>query len=278
MSIIGAIIFAVIIGREIFRYLRRRYWHNPEGDPFVKSFYEEYAVAGLKRYRNESCELSEKKIFEIIERHNIYDQETGEIYNEKYYRVKLLINWETGGDIWWWTYILGHTIPTKDALSQIISTVDVKNCRALSVGSGMGLWEYLLEKNGWGVISSDIAIYDIMFKRSEIIGGSDVFLELIRRNIIRAVGDIDVLIVIWSQPDTDEEDQWIEDEGYDERALERFEGKYVVFVCEEVDHPTVGSGNFKKQLSDDFKVIRSIKLPFCMEYVPVVNIFERITF
>lgn len=187
----------------------------------------------------------DSNIFDAINQLKIYDPLSLEIYEEKYYHTEFGI--EMTNDIRWWNHIFGHTIPTRDALHTLLNTVDLKHLTTLSVGSGKCLWEYLLQLNGCHIICTDVYMQAIVYTKVIIIYDDiDIYTQLKKKRVIKSIKDIDVLFLGWPEPDDgisykDDNDVYhyefnIDDNGichnsgYDERALKRFKGKYVVMI------------------------------------------------
>ncbi|AYV84324.1 MAG: hypothetical protein Hyperionvirus22_25 [Hyperionvirus sp.] len=267
-----AFIVGLLIGRWFTSPSAARHSKSVHG---YDLFEQEYWKGGLGKEENKSCGFGEEEIFEIIGRYVWFDSVTLEICRECCYCERRTVRGVEYNNVWWWTYVFGHTIPTREAIGRIRERVGGKT-RALSVGAGKGLWEYLLAKGGWDVICTDLRLNEMMFKKMEIVGKSDVFEQLIGRGVISNVGDIDVLIIIWSAPDVNEFGYFDVHNGYDERALKRFVGKYVVFVCDKTNDPVIGTVGAKAVLADKFKIIDSVDLPHCSGYLPVLKIYERV--
>lgn len=238
-------------------------------------FKKEYLRSGLKNFDNRSCGFTENQIFNFINQYIRFDEYTLKIHRKSAYSIHPTIRGKKSNNIWWWTFVFGHTIPTREAISRIIRAIPINNFTGLSIGSGKGLWEYLLELRGCNIICTDIELPEIQFKNIEIIDKSDVYHQLIKKCIISNVKEIDVLILIWPAPDINEDGFFDEKNGYDDRALKGFKGKYVVFICEDPDDELVGTAKAKKILKNKFEIIDIIPLPHYSDYNPVVKIFKR---
>jgi hypothetical protein len=228
------------------------------------------------------------KILDEINNMEIYDPETLELYNDQAYCTKYGI--EITNHVWWWNHIFGHTLPTYNALNEIFYTIDtifLKDSIILSIGSGKSLWEYLLKTNGCNIICTDIEIPNIIYMDVIKIDESDIYNQLIRKKIIKSIEDIQILFLCWPQPDLDEygmfyidSDDVYNGSGYDERALEKFKGTYVMFILNDRDDGIVGTLGAKRILARDYEKIKTIQLPYYTkennDYNPSINIWKKI--
>lgn len=222
------------------------------------------------------------QIWDMIDRMKIYDPATNLIYNNRYYQEHYNtidgIPWKA----WWWVQIFGHTIPTKSSIEEVIDILDLKNKTTLSVGSGVALWEFLLNMNQCKVISvdTDIKNQTLLYTPVVQINKTDVYEQLKLIKEIKSTEEIDVLFFAWPEPDRTFTRKYCYDleHGYDERALKQFKGEYVIVIDDigEIHKDMVGSKECKKLLASEYTIIKTIELPYYHYlYHPVMKIYKR---
>jgi hypothetical protein len=232
-----------------------------------------------------------ERVFNMIHAQVTYDKHTLAIESP----FQLIAESKDNQGMSAWSETFGHTIPTREALQEVSNVLKGKT--TLSIGSGLGLWEYLLMNTGCYIIAVDICVDSRSYMTTlQLPKQIDVYTHLIAEQVISRSADIDALLLIWSEPDW--EDNRYKETGYDARALENFEGTLVIVICddvttEEVDDSKVTTADHEQQsykqvpivctqccrriLQDQFSCVRSIQLPHVIQlnYRPVVRIFER---
>jgi hypothetical protein len=271
-----------ILAKRYRQYTWVDYMFDPKFDYrfiFIDAIDKYIAKCGSRR--NKPCGWSTDKIFRMIRRMDLYDEDTLEIPNNKFYWIcpydRKWTDEYKGG----WSSMIGHTIPTINAIN--ILTNYLKDKRTLSVGSGMGLWEYLLERNGCDIICVDINDTNVFTYTNIIkVNGDNIIDELVSRKKITDPHDINVLFLGWPEPNvfcncckTE-----ICANGYDAETLNCFKGDCVVFIhCdyaeEGINH--VGSVKCRQILEKDYERVEHIKLPYNMEdeVVPFADVYIR---
>lgn len=170
------------------------------------------------------------RIHEIKFKNKTWDYDINELWKEL--SVVLCLPW---GNL---RCFYGNIYPSKDAVTLIANTF--KNKKILSVGSGIGIWEYCLLKSGIDITATDIEIWPITLIETKELDAADAVKTI----------PCDVLMVVWS--DRTE---------YDIRALKEFKGKYVIVVGEDGRRlrGDIGSEAFHNELKK-WTVIHSVKV------------------
>jgi hypothetical protein len=236
---------------------------------------------------NKSCGWSNKQIFAMLDEMDLYNKDTLFITDNKFYfAIDDKHDYENLYRCGWATNC-GHTIPTEFALDSLTSYL--KGKKTLSVGSGLGLWEYMLENNGCDIICTDIEILPFTYKHIEEIPigySTNIFKYLIDKQIINSSNDIDILFLGWPEPDTDCNccpGNYCKT-GYDMDTLLDFKGSMVILIADnnENEHNlyTVCSLNCRDYLKQNYNLINLIQLPFTdyeqnFTYKPKISIYLR---
>lgn len=257
-----------------------RYCHNKKNDKYHIIWCE------MRNFYDENHPI-ESTIFNLISKLKIFDPKTLEIFYNKFHTepgngVKVRISDYAlySFSLLWWVPFLSNAIPTCEALDTIVSELDLTKKKTLSVGSGNGLWELLLSNRGCDVICTDTNYggqpYLYVNEKVVRVSHSCVFNDLMKVQAIQNIKDIDVLFLGWPEPD-DCDRYTAKPNGYDERALLKFEGEYVILTCDE-NNIAIVSTNAKTILAEKYEIIKKIKLPFCKNiYNPVVLLYKKIT-
>jgi hypothetical protein len=167
-----------------------------------------------------------------------------------------------------WVQWLGHVIPTRDLIDTIACCLPFST-RVISIGCGVGLWEYLLScQNDFRVTATDINKQDWCFMPIEHKSASDIDWNKNR---------YDCLMMVWPFPS-----QGVH--GYDYHALDRFRGKYVVYIGFREDmndmHYRVASRAFRQKLrsTKHWTCLGDWALPSSPSrgYYPTLYLYERV--
>lgn len=164
-----------------------------------------------------------------------------------------------------WVNIVGHVIPTKEAINELCNRLP-SVCRCISVGSGHALIEYLVSESwkGISVLATDAYPQDFAFMP----------VKVCRAGEIDWSAGYNCLFLIWPLPWSD----------YDWFSLKYFRGKYVVFVGFHEDYNAmtyrVGSRIFLREINrkKNWNLIWRYELPSypSRKYYPVLFLYERV--
>lgn len=167
-----------------------------------------------------------------------------------------------------WVPYFGHVIPTVEALLKIRTSLPWYN-QCISIGAGVGLWEYLLSEDPYAEFYVDcIDPYPPL--RS--------FMPIQKRAAEEVEWNhhsYNILMIIWPLPR----------QGYDYFALTHFKGQYVIYIglhpqCQAQAYQ-VGSLSFRKLLHSSTKwtLLWSLELPSVIhtwiKYRPVLYFYKR---
>jgi hypothetical protein len=150
-----------------------------------------------------------------------------------------------------WRSLIGHTVPTREAVDHLAYTL--RGCVCVSVGSGNCLWEFLLRCSGVSVECYDASLWCCRFLR-------DVNLFRVKPDCVpAAVSRADALLLFWPEPHVALETNGVvvyDHTGYDAWCLQRFRGRFVIAVAydhkhrKRKPHCTVGSDALWTALDD----------------------------
>lgn len=202
-------------------------------------------IAHYGAYLTRSCEWSNAKIFDLIDRMNLYNKQSNTLLKQDLFITSVsersLRNYSnTDG----WASLVAHAVPTRRAVKVLSKFLKDKN--TLSIGSGIACWEHLLINNGCKIKCIDNCMYPFTFARVDYFDwytyaqtedGLD-FLE-------EKFGDMDVLFFGWPEPDLHcdccskckigNNDKHYCEFGYDYSALTTLWPEYVVTIYDMVD-------------------------------------------
>lgn len=278
--------------------MNKKYQSPFENNPYFDFQYT--FINAIERYINihgygfnQSCGWSNKKIFTMLDEMNLYNKNTLFIADNKFYIAAddncKYEDLYRGG----WASNIGHIIPTEFAIDSLTNYLRGK--KTLSIGSGLGLWEYMLENNNCNIICTDIEILPFTYKHIEKIPmdySRNIFMYLINKQIIKSVNDIDVLFIGWPEPDTncnccpiiDRKTAYCK-KGYDIDTLIDFKGSMVILIAddEQNEHKSyyVCSSDCRKYLKQNYNLINVIPLPFSdhdennFTYKPTISIYLK---
>lgn len=214
------------------------FWNNLEYDYrqiFLDAIMNFIKIKGEKY--NQGCNWSNDKIFDMLDQMELFDQKTLAIpnnkfytaannYNKNYYTViekdghyvltyddSVLKSSENSSQLenlqkyksykyhlGGWCSQIGHVLPTKEIIAYLTPIMLGKT--TISLGSGLGLWEHLLQNNGCKIICTDIEIYAFTYSKIiEVNCSETITIQLMRNNVIKSLNEIDILFMIWSEPD-----------------------------------------------------------------------------
>jgi hypothetical protein len=236
---------------------------------------------------NKSCGWSNKNIFDMLDEMNLYNKDTLLITDDKFYFTyhdnREYENLYKAG----WASNISHTIPTEFALTSLTSYL--KGKKTLSVGSGLSLWEHMLENNDCDIICTDIEIPPFTYKHIEKIPleySSHIFRYLRAKQIIKSSNDIDILFLAWPEPNTKCDccpGNYCKT-GYDIDTLLDFKGSTVIIIADDDKNEhnlySVCSLNCRDYLKQSYNLINVIQLPFTTSekyftYKPEISIYSR---
>ncbi|AYV77783.1 MAG: hypothetical protein Edafosvirus1_114 [Edafosvirus sp.] len=232
----------------------------------IKEFISKFGA-----YYNKPCNWDIQDIFQTITKMKLYDPITLKIPERKFYWIMNKKDDDTGkyyheGG---WCTTIGHTIPTPNAIDELTKIIGRQ--KTVSVGSCMSLFEYMLQCKGCNVTCVDIDICPFSYTNVLTVPPmcDNIFKKL-------KLNDINVLLLIWPQPDDYKSVSEYGKTGYDERAINSFSGDTVIFIGH-FSNDVVGSSNFKQILKQEFKFMQEISLPFCIEenYMPKIYVYTR---
>ena len=168
-------------------------------------------------------------IAEIKFRNKTWDYDINELWKEL--NIVLRLPW---GDL---RCFYGNIYPSKEAVTLIANTF--KNKKILSVGSGIGIWEYCLLRSGIDIVATDIEIWPITLIETKEIDAAEA---------VKTIPH-DVLMIVWS--DRTE---------YDIRALKEFKGNHLIVIGEDERRlrGDIGSEAFHNELKK-WTIIHSMK-------------------
>jgi hypothetical protein len=176
-----------------------------------------------------------------------------------------------------WSELLGHTVPTVEAVAHLSDVL--RGMRCASVGCGSGLWERLLSDAGLSIVMVDAIFPAWRFDGPRAIRVADT---ITAHHVPRTVISADALILIWPEPYRVGSNAY-SPYGYDSWCLKRFRGDTVVSVTERADRPfgDIGSDAFWTAISDrsSWRCVSTMPLPHYAPdlYFPVLRVHRRVT-
>lgn len=144
------------------------------------------------------------------------------------------------------------SVPSKDAIELIIETVGERIM--LSIGTGKGFWEALLEGGGVCVIATDIEVPPTPFFKG-------TYKDMDANTAVQEHPDADVLFINWPHE-------------FAVSALLLFRGQFVVSIGE-IDGCT-GSVGSVLQESEEWNLVKQHEIPTWPTIHDILRIYKRV--